>query len=70
MFQGLFNLHKLFSKRYFVVFFDKQNMPEEGNTITVGELMAEFKKEEDIKEKEENLEPIWICRKCGFREQK
>lgn len=40
----IFNFHKLCSKRYFVVFFDKQNMPVEGDTITVGDFTAEFKK--------------------------
>jgi hypothetical protein len=45
MWQGFKNLHKLFSKRYFVLFFDKKNMPEEGTFINIGELSAQLKKD-------------------------
>lgn len=52
MFQALANLHKLFSKKYFVLFFNKEEMPEEGTFITIGDLTGELKKisYENIKE--------------------
>lgn len=40
---------RLFNDRYGVVFFDRKHFPVEGDTITVGELVAEFKKKKDAK---------------------
>lgn len=40
----IFNIHKLWSKKYFVIFFHKDALPEAGTKITVGEMEAEFKK--------------------------
>lgn len=74
MFQALINLHKLFSKRYFVLFFDKEEMPEEGTFITIGDLYGKLKKEKETNEydinKPEEFPPVWQCRKCGHREIK
>lgn len=50
IFDILFNFHKLYSKRWAVVFFDFKNMPVVGDTITVGELRATFEKIEEEKE--------------------
>jgi len=70
MFQGFFNLKKLFSKRYSVLFFDKENMPEEGTFINIGDLTAQLKKEtEPVKEVEE-ITNVWECPKCHFRQVK
>jgi predicted Zn-ribbon and HTH transcriptional regulator len=62
-----------------VVFFDKENMPEEGTKITVGDFTATFKKVSDELEivqdeiKYEGL-PVsndillysWQCKKCAL----
>ena len=79
------NLYKLFSKRYMVLFFDKDNMPEEGTFITIGELTGELKKSayDKVAEQMDKMgqlvqdkmygppeEIIWQCRKCGYREVK
>ena len=76
MFDLVDTLKKVFSKRYFVIFFDKENLPTEGTQITVGELVADFRNPEkgeiQILQKEDkiNVESVCECRKCGFREVK
>jgi len=49
MFDLVDTLKKVFSKRYFVIFFDKENMPEEGTFINIGELTAQLKNEKNEK---------------------
>jgi hypothetical protein len=85
MFDIIDTLKKVFSKRYFVIFFDKENMPEEGTQITVGDLTAEFKKSayDKVAEQMDKIgqvvqdkmyappqDNVWECRKCHYREVK
>lgn len=37
-------LLKIFNKRYVFFIIDRERLPEIGDTITVGDLVAEFKK--------------------------
>jgi hypothetical protein len=75
MIQILKTIKKLFQKRYSVVIFDSHNPPIAGDTFTVDDLIAEFKEQKtcdilEVEKKTEKVEPVWVCRKCGFREQK
>lgn len=36
-------IFKLFNKRYYFFIIDRHHLPVEGDTITVGNLVAEFK---------------------------
>ena len=85
MFDLVDTLKKVFSKRYFVIFFDKENLPLEGTRITIGNLTGILKEmsaktrcelsqkqiDEQQKTSAVNSEPsVWECRKCHFREVK
>lgn len=47
-----------FQKRYTIIIFDRQAPPAEGDTITIGYLMAEFKKTEHGKNMDKLVKAI------------